>query len=98
MTNAVIATFSSFNERRYSRPWVCAMTATGDHDFSNRVGIYTGDAMHGEEGDSVVFEPVVGQVYGYGQKDYRGNNTERKYAIWDGEKFVPCTKLGKIKV
>lgn len=39
----------------------------------------------------------VGQVYGYGQKDYRGNGTVKKFAKWDGEKFVPCDKIGKVK-
>lgn len=45
----------------------------------------------------MVTEPVEGQVYGYGQKDYRGNNTEKKFAKWIGEKFVPCDKIGQVK-
>lgn len=44
----------------------------------------------------MVFRPVEGQVYGYGQKDYRGKNTRIYYAKWDGEAFVHCNKLGKI--
>lgn len=45
----------------------------------------------------MVTEPVEGQVYGYGQKDYRGSNTEKKFAKWTGEKFVPCDKIGRVK-
>lgn len=94
--NAIIGKYESYNRRRYSRPWVCIMTEEGRHDFSQRVGVYTGD-QPGDEGDLVVFDPAVGKVYGYGQKDYRGKNTERKFARWDGEKFVPCDKLGREK-
>lgn len=68
-----------------------------EYDFSQRVGTYTGDGDQGEAGDLVVTEPVEGQVYGYGQKDYRGNNTEKKFAKWTGEKFVPCDKIGRAK-
>lgn len=97
MKNAIIASFGSYNHRRYSAPWVCKMTPDGRFDFSVRVGCYTGNSYQGEEGDLVVSDPVVGQVYGYGQKDYRGGNTERKFAKWDGENFVPCDKIGRIK-
>ena len=76
-----IKSFGSYNERRYSRP---------------RVGIYTG-AQPGDAGDLMVFEPRTGQVYGYGQKDRRGKKTEISHAVWDGERFVPCDKLGRVK-
>lgn len=95
--NAIIASFGSFNQRRYGTPWVCTMTTAGGFDFSKSVGTYTGNGYQGEEGDLVVTDPVVGQVYGYGQKDYRGNGTVKKFAKWDGEKFVPCDKIGKVK-
>ena len=60
-----------------------------------RVGTYTGNARQGEGGDLVVFEPVVGQVYGYGQKDYRSSRSMVCYAKWDGSGFVRCDKLGR---
>lgn len=97
VSNAIIASYSSFNQRRYGTPWVCIMTPAGKYDFSQRVGTYTGDGDQGEAGDLVVTEPVEGQVYGYGQKDYRGNGTVKKFAKWDGEKFVPCDKIGQVK-
>lgn len=95
--NAIIASFGPFNQRRYGTPWVCAMTPAGGFDFSKSVGTYTGNGYQGEEGDLVVTNPVVGQVYGYGQKVYRGSNTEKKFAKWTGEKFVPCDKVGRVK-
>lgn len=97
VSNAIIASYRSFNQRRYGTPWVCTMTPAGKYDFSQRVGTYTGDGYQGEAGDLVVTEPVEGQVYGYGQKDYRGSNTEKKFAKWTGDKFVPCDKIGQVK-
>ena len=91
--NVIVNHFENYNVRRYSTPWVCTMGEDGKHDFSKRVGTYTGEA--GKEGDLVVFSPVIGQVYGWGQKDYRGNRTEKHYAKWDGRKFVDCDKLGR---
>lgn len=94
MKNQIISSFESYNHRRYSMPWVCKMTSNGSYDFSERVGTYTGN--EGEAGDLVVFEPVDGQVYGYGQKDYRKlSKSVKLFAKWDGEKFVQCDKLGR---
>lgn len=93
--NVVVAHYESYNERRYSTPWVCKMEENGKHDFSEEVGTYTGE--RGREGDLVVFCPVVGQVYGYGQKDYRGNRTEKNYIKWNGMEFLACDKLGNLK-
>lgn len=95
MKNQIIASFEMFNKRRYSSPYVCKMGDNGTYNFDDRVGVYTGNGREGEAGDLVVFEPVVGQVYGYEQKDYRGGNTMKNYAKWDGEKFVPCDILGR---
>ena len=86
---------SGYNFRRYSALWVCKMTPNGKFDFGEEVGTFDGDADNG--GELVVYEPAIGQVYGYGQKDHRGNNTVIRFAKWDGAAFVPCTKLGREK-
>ena len=78
MQNAVLDSWGAYNQRRYGCPWVCVMRADGSYNFGPRVGTYTGNARQGEGGDLVVFEPVVGQVYGYGQKDYRSRWTLRR--------------------
>lgn len=93
--DAIIESYLRYNHRRYSLPWVCEIHEA-KYDFKKRVGVYTGE-QPGDAGDLVVFDPVVGQVYAYGQKDYRGNNTEKKFAKWDGEKFVRCDILGREK-
>lgn len=92
--NVVIAHYESYNANRYSTPWVCKMEENGKHNFSEEVGTYTGN--RGDEGNLVIFEPVAGQLYGYGQKDYRGANTEKKYIRWTGSEFVACDKLGNL--
>lgn len=94
--NNVIMSFDVYNKRRFSRPWACQMGPTGEYDFENRIGTYTG-AEPGDAGDLIIFEPQEGQVYGYGQKDYRGGKTVIRHALWNGEEFVPCDKLGRIK-
>lgn len=91
--NAVIEHFGSYNERRYSTPWVCPMTKEGKYNFSEKVGCFTGNK--GCEGDLVVYKPVVDTVYGWGQKDYRGNGTIKNFVKWNGTEFVPCDKLGR---
>lgn len=97
MKTVILHSYNDFNPRRYGTPWVCQITLQGQFDFDHRIGDYTGDGRKGEAGDLVVFEPVKSQVYAYGQKDYRGKNTERNFVMWDGEKFIPCNKLGKPK-
>lgn len=97
MKNVIIKSFGGFNDHRYGTPWVCTMDADGTHNFTAKVGTYTGDGRRGEAGDLIVFDPVPGVVYGYGQKDYRKNHGERGYALWDGSQFVPCDKLGREK-
>ena len=33
VSNAIIASYSSFNQRRYGTPWVCTMTPAGKYDL-----------------------------------------------------------------
>lgn len=83
-----IKSYPSFNQRRYSDPWVAIVNPqTAKPDFSRKVGGYTGRYNSGEAGDLYVVQPVEGAVYMYGQKDYRGNNTERKYVQYINGEF-----------
>ena len=86
----VLAHYGSFNARRYSNPWVAPIDPkTAKPDFTKKVGGYTGGYNSGEAGDLYITEPKEGTVYMYGQKDYRGNNTERRYAQYISGEFVP---------
>jgi hypothetical protein len=83
----VVKSYSEFNFRRYSNPWTAKVNpATGKIDFSSKVGSYTGGYNKGEAGQLYIYNPVEGAVYAYGQKDYRGNNSETNYIkIVDGQ-------------
>lgn len=91
--------YSSFNQRRYGNPWVARVDKkTAKPDFSERVGGYTGGYNAGEEGDLYIYEPQEGEIYMYGQKDYRGGNTEREYVQYKNGEFVPVTSGNLIAV
>lgn len=93
----IIKTYLPYNKRRYGEPWVATVNpATAKPDFSHRVGGYTGH--DGGEGDLYVTDPQEGTVYMYGQKDYRGGNTERDYALYHNGIFheVKSTQLIRV--
>ena len=82
----VVGRYESFNQRRYSNPWVAIVSKeTGKIDFSAKVGGYTGGYGKGEAGELYINNPVVGAVYAYGQKDYRGNNGGYQYVKYIGD-------------
>lgn len=89
-----LKTYQPYNARRYGKPWVAIVSpATGKPDFKTTVGNYTG--YNGDGGDLYIFAPQEGAVYMYGQKDYRGNYTARKYALYINGTFhdVDTTQL-----
>lgn len=98
MKNQIIASYGDYNQRRYSTPWVCIMSESGQFNFSAKIGTYTGNGRSGEGGDLVIFDPQEGAVYGYGQKGYRNPKyTEIKFARYINGVFVVCDKLGREK-
>ena len=94
-----IKVYNSFNFRRYGTPWVAKVDPqTAKPNFKLRVGGYTGGYNNGEAGELYVTNPVDGAVYMYGQKDYRGHNTERAYVQYRNGNFVDVlpTELSKV--
>lgn len=88
----ILKHYNSFNARRYGNPWVALVSkATAKPNFKIRVGGYTGGYNRGEAGDLYVTDPKDGSVYMYGQRDYRGHNTEQRYALYTGGEFVTVT-------
>lgn len=81
--------YESFNHRRYGNPWIAeVIPGTIKPDFSHKVGGYTGAYGKGEAGKLFVTNPVEDKVYIYGQKDYRGGNTERGYVRYENGEFI----------
>ena len=91
-----IKDFEAYNHRRYSRPWVALVVDTKP-DFSAEVGRYT--SKSGEAGELVIIDPQVGQVFAYGQKDYKGRNTVTAYCVYTekGLVDVPADKLSSVQ-
>ena len=91
-----IKDFEAYNHRRYSRPWV-ALVVDAKPDFSAEVGRYT--AKSGDAGELVIVDPQVGQVFAYGQKDYKGRHTEIAYCVYTekGLVDVPADKLSSVQ-
>ena len=97
MKNVLLHTYPSFNQRRFSDWWVAKVKEDGSYDFNDRCGGITGRGKSGEAGDLYVFSPVEGQVYAYGQKDYRGNGSGIYHRVWQDGEFKICDKLGRVK-
>lgn len=89
----VIASFDNYNQRRYSKPWVGTIK-DGKYDFSN-VGYYTGNHEKGEGGDIILTDISEDVIYAWGQKDYRGKNSQIKYGRIVNGIMVPCDKAGR---
>lgn len=93
-----IKTYECFNERRYSNPWVAVVGDDGKINFKQKIGGYTGAYGKGEAGELYITEPVESAVYAYGQKDYRGKNTEYRYIQYRNGQFVPVEKTELVAV
>ena len=82
----VIATYESYNPKRYNSPCVAqvVLNSEGKHEFNfvdskgKAFGGYTGKASNGEGGQLYISNPVVGSVYAYGQTD-RGKKYTKGY-------------------
>lgn len=94
MKNVKVASYSEFNPRRYSNPWIAICDEKCKPDFSQKIGEYTGAYGKGEAGELIVYEPVDGAVYMFGQKDCRKTqNSEREFAIFHHARFWPHSKM-----
>lgn len=92
MKNIIIKSYSPFNQRRYSQPWVAKVDERGKPSFQIKVGAYTGAYGRGEAGDLYIFEPEEGAIYAYGQKDYRGAGDPPTYIRFQNGKFTEINK------
>lgn len=92
----ILVNYESYNQRRYSAPWIAKVNEKAKISFGEKIGSYTGNHAHGESGQLYFYDaPVENQVYAYGQKDYRGNNSIKKYCIYKNGQFleVPSQRL-----
>ena len=91
----VLKKFGSYNQRRYSRPWIAVVTSwpTGGKP-EVKWGSYLGD----DDGGETEIEAQVGDVVRWGQKDGRGGNTEAYWGIvQDDGSILDCEAAGARK-
>jgi hypothetical protein len=100
--------FGSYNERRYSRPWIGLVTSWSVGGKAEMAwGSYIGD----DNGGEVEIDAQPGDIVRYGQKDNRGNNTSAEWGIvqaggaisdcdavearraWDARQTAPTTSI-----
>lgn len=70
--------FGSYNDRRYGKPWGAKVSLSGIKPQYDFCGSF--DGTPGSAGN-VRIEAEVGDVLAFGQKDFRGNNTENDWYL-----------------
>lgn len=85
----VSATYGSYNQRRYGRPWIAKIISWpvgGKADVE--WGAYCGD----DDGGEVEIIAAPGDVIRHGQKDHRGNSTSAGwYVVQADGSLTGCT-------
>ncbi|MFA5154308.1 MAG: hypothetical protein WC554_17295 [Clostridia bacterium] len=70
--------YSSYNKRRYSKPWIGKVVEWPANGYPKlEFGAYYGDDMGGE----VAITANEGDLIRHGQKDFRGNHTTKDFYI-----------------
>ena len=76
---------SSYNSRRYGRPWVAVVDFSASPKGDYRWGEWVGDHSSGSEG-LLVIEAQEGDIVAVGQKDFRrpSNSAPVYYQVREG--------------
>ncbi len=87
----IIIETDSYNEKRYSRPWIACVTfetAKGEFNFGDFIG------EHGDEGLLKLIKVEIGDIMARGQKDYRKarNSVPRYYIVEGSNEFKEISK------
>ena len=91
-----IKTYSSYNNRRYSKPWAAKVTLDDQKRMKmNFCGLYT--AKDGDAGDLKI-DAQNGELIAFGQKDGRGNKTKITYAIFENDSLKILEKTEAYKI
>ncbi len=70
--------FSSYNARRYSRPWIARISAW---PVGGKAEMQFGSYLGNDGGGEVEIMAMPGDIIRYGQKDGRGNGGMSEWAI-----------------
>lgn len=87
--------FGSYNQRRYSRPWIARVSAW---PVGGRAELAWGTYLGDDTGGTVEIEASEGDVIRYGQKDNRGNGGSANWAIVQADgSFTDCKEANAAK-
>ncbi len=77
---------SSYNQRRYSKPWIAVVDFRTDPKGDFGFGSWVGDHNNGSEG-LLVIDAEEGEIVAIGQKDFRQprNSAPDYYQVRDGK-------------
>jgi hypothetical protein len=78
MTTRIELETSSYNQSRYSKPWIARVDFSVDPRGEFRWGTWVGDHNSGSAG-LLVIDADEGDIIARGPKDFRGNNGETTY-------------------
>jgi hypothetical protein len=84
----------SYNQRRYSKPWIAVVNFSNTPKGEYAWGDWVGDHNNGSNG-ILVISAEEGDIIASGQKDYRGNKTEITYYQVSNGALLPLS--GKVE-
>lgn len=79
MTTKITLKTDSYNQRRYSKPWIAVVDFSKSPKGDFAWGSWVGDARTGSDG-LLVISAEENSIIAHGQKDFRGNNGGTTYA------------------
>lgn len=91
---------SSYNERRYGRPWIAKVVISDTKPGGEFVwGNWIGDARNGGEGELILDNIEPGDIYARGQKDNRKprNSSPDYYVLGPDGKGITCSNIVEAK-
>lgn len=74
----VFVSYGSYNERRYSKPWIGKITSW---PIGGKPEIKWGSFIGDDHGGEVEIMALPGEIVRWGQKDNRGNGTEACWGV-----------------
>jgi hypothetical protein len=86
MTTKIEITTGSYNQRRYSKPWIAKVDFSVDPRGEFKWGTWVGDHSSGSEG-VLIIDAEEGDIIAQGQKDFRQskNSTPSYYKVVNGK-------------
>lgn len=98
MTRIEINT-NSYNQRRYSKPWIAIVDFSVDPHGEYKWGTWIGDHSNGSEG-LLLIDAEEGDIIARGQKDFRQprNSAPTYYQVVNGELVEIASRAAAYKL